>query len=167
MPDLTVNHLRRDHEAARKVLERFESLLESLDADPNWTPERCVAFGDISKFLTVGLVLLIRKQDEILYPALEGLFPLHEGPLAVLRAEHAALTAHFRDACHAGKLLCKGEDHDHNLRIFTKAGRKGLEILQDHLYKEERVLLPMVARFLTPERDAVLLKQMEKLGAAL
>jgi hemerythrin-like domain-containing protein len=165
MPDLTVNHLRRDHQEARKVLARLESLLDELDEDLRWTPEHCAIFGEVSEFLTGHLIRIIRKQDEILYPALEGLFPLHEGPLSVLRGEHEALSAHFREACRAGKLLCGGKDTEQNLHAFTKSGRKGLEILQDHLYKEERVLLAMVARYLTPERDAELLKKMQTLDA--
>lgn len=137
MPDLTVNHLRRDHQEARKVLAQLESLLDKLDEDPRWTPERCACFSEVSEFLTGDLVRIIRKQDEILYPALGGLFPLHEGPLAVLRGEHEALTAHFREACRVGKSLGKEENQEQNLRALSKSGRKGMEILQDHLYKEE------------------------------
>lgn len=166
MADLTVNHLRRDHQDARKVLAQLESLLDELDEDPRWTPERSTALGRVSGFLTGDLARIIRKQDEILYPALGGLFPLHEGPLAVLRGEHEALSAHFREVCRAGDSLSRGENTEQNLRALTKSGRKGLEILQDHLYKEERVLFPMVARYLTTERDAELLKKMETLGAA-
>jgi hemerythrin-like domain-containing protein len=160
MAELTVDHLRRDHQEARKVMAQFESLLAQLDQDPCWTSERRAAFEAVQDFLTGPLALLIRKKDEILYPALGALFPLDEGPLALLRDEHAALTAHFREACRAGNSLSQGEDQDQNLRALRTSGRKGIEILQDHLYKEEKVLFPMVARHLAPARDAELLRRM-------
>jgi hemerythrin-like domain-containing protein len=40
-----------------------------------------------------------------------------------------------------------------------------LRLIQDHLYKENRVLFPMVARFLSPERDAALLERMRAIDA--
>ncbi len=161
MPDLTVNHLRRDHQEAQSVLKRFVGLLDELEEDPRWTPERCKVYGPACDFLTHGFVLLIRKQEEVLFPALEGLFPKHEGPLHVLRGEHETLKSRFNEVCRAAKALCKGEDPEQNLRIFRQSGRAGAEMLGDHLYKEERVLFPMVARYLTPERDAELAGQME------
>lgn len=165
MADLTVNHLRRDHQQAREALNQLVSLLDELEKDPRWTPERCADFGGICKFLTCGLDLLVRKQDEVLYPALAGLFPNQDGPLSVLRGEHQALSRHFREVCRAGKALCKGEDAEKNLHILCKDGRIAAEILGDHLYKEERVLFPMVTRFLTPERDAELLNRMESIAS--
>lgn len=167
MADLTVNHLRRDHQEARKVMAEFESLLVALDADPKWTPERRAVLDAVRLFLSGPLALLIRKKDEILYPALEGLFPLDEGPLALLRDEHKALLSHFREACRAGDSLNSGEDQGRNFCAFRISGRKATELLNDHLYKEEKVLFPMAARYLTPERDEELFNRMESLGSLI
>lgn len=167
MAELTVNHLRQNHEAARKVMALFESLLGQLDQDPRWTPKRHASFEPIRDFLAGPLVLLIRKKNEVLFPALEGLFSLHNGPLVVLRCEYEALLSHFREVCRAGEALSREEDPGRNIGAITASGRKGMELLRDHLYKEEKVLFPMVAHYLTTERDEELLKQMESLGSLL
>jgi len=167
MAELTVNHLRRDHQEARKVLAQFEALLSQLDKHPLWTPEQREAFEHIRDFLNRPLVLLIRKKDEILFPALEGLFPLDEGPLALLRDEHEMLLSLFREACRAGESLSTGENQGKHLRALQVSGRKGMELLNDHLYKEEKVLFPMAARYLTPERDVELSTRMESLGSLM
>ena len=146
---------------------QFESLLSQLDRDPHWTPERCAAFELIQNFLSGPLVLLIRKKNEVLFPALEGLFPLRDGPLAVLQEEHKALMAHFGEVRLAGESLNRGDNKVIALRALSTSGRKGMELLNDHLYKEEKVLFPMVARYLTPERDEELLRRMESLGPLL
>ena len=48
---------------------------------------------------------------------------------------------------------------------FQRAGRAALQTQRNHLYKEEVVLFPMVARFLSPDRDALLLRQLQVLPA--
>ncbi|HET7842013.1 MAG TPA: hemerythrin domain-containing protein [Terriglobia bacterium] len=161
MPDLTVNHLRREHQEAQSALQRLGALLNELEQDPAWTPERCKVFETIRDFLTHGLLQLFQKEEEVLFPALQGLFPQPEGPLQVLRGEHETLKSRFGEVCRAGRSLRKGENPEQNLRAFCQAGRSGAEALGDHFYKEDRVLFPMVARYLTPERDAELALRME------
>jgi iron-sulfur cluster repair protein YtfE (RIC family) len=165
MADLTVNHLRRDHQEARNVLIQLAALLDSLPADARWTSERRIDFEAIGRFFSEDLCSFIRKEDEILYPALRSLFPDDSGPLSVLRAEHRDMCLSFKKLCEIEKSLGVGDNSPETLAGFEHYGRKALEVLQDHLYKEERVLFPMVARFLTPERDAELLRQMELLRA--
>ena len=166
MADLTINHLRRDHHQARKILAELEALLKNLDSGFQLTPERREAFDKISKYFTEDLTSLIRKEDEILYPSLKELFPSDFGPLSVLRNENLALCFNFRRVCEIAKSLRQGENPPEILRDIVQCGWKAVEVLHDHLYKEERVLFPMVARFLTPELDAELVGKMENLHTA-
>ncbi len=166
MADLAINHLRRDHQHARKILTELESLLNALDSDVQWTPERQETCDRLTKYFTEDLTSLIRKEDEILYPSLKELFPSDFGPLSVLRSEHQSLCINFRRLCEIGKSLRPGESSPETLRDFEQCGWKAVEVLHDHLYKEDRVLFPMVARFLTPELDAELVGKMENLHTA-
>lgn len=166
MADLAIKHLRRDHQQARKILAELESLLKTLDSNVQWTPERQQIFDTLSKYFTEDLTSIIRKEDEILYPSLKELFPSALGPLSVLRSEHQSLRIHFRRLCEIGKSLGPGENSPETLRDFEQCGWKAVEVLHDHLYKEDRVLFPMVARFLTAELDAELVGKMENLHTA-
>jgi hemerythrin-like domain-containing protein len=163
MADSTVKHLLQDHQQARAVLAELDSLLDAVARDQQWSAERSQAFHKITQFFLGDLCCLIRKEDEILYPSLGGLFPSELGPLSVLRSEHQRLCAAFRELSEVGKSLAEGKTSPQALQDFERHGRSGAEVLRDHMYKEERVLFPMVARFLTPERDAELLQQMQNL----
>jgi iron-sulfur cluster repair protein YtfE (RIC family) len=163
MADLTVNHLRRHHQEARSFLAQLKSLLQLLTLAPQWTPEHRETFQQLARFFEGKLCLLVHKEDQILYPALYELFPPDVGPLAVLRGEHRALCSNFRKLSEIGNSLRTEGNPPEILDEFQRLGRKAAEVLEDHLYKEERVLLPMAARFLTSERDAELLRQMESL----
>jgi hemerythrin-like domain-containing protein len=164
MADQTVNYLRRDHRDLRGVLAHLELLLDALDDEKSWTAERCGKFESISDFLSTRLTQLYFKECHILYPALDGLFSLREGPLALLCDEHKEVVDCFGDLCRAGSSLCVSKNKERDIRAFIASGRSSLELLRNHLYKEDRVLFPMVARFLTPERDVELLKKMEAVG---
>jgi hemerythrin-like domain-containing protein len=166
MADSSIKHLLRDHREARGVLSELDSLLDAIVREQQWSPERSQAFRKISDFFLENLCCLIRKEDEILYPSLVGLFPTELGPLSVLRSEHKRLCAAFRELCEAGKSLAEGKSSPQALEDFERSGRSAAEVLRDHMYKEERVLFPMVARYLTPERDAELLQKMQSLQAA-
>jgi hemerythrin-like domain-containing protein len=163
MADSTVNHLRRNYQEVRRFLAHFAALLDSLGANSHWTSEHVESFRQIARFFEENLCVLIRKEDEILYPALEGLFPAESGPLSVLRSEHRDLCLSFRNLGEVGRLMRLGDNAPELLHEFGHSGRKAIEVLENHLYKEERVLLPMAARFLTLERDRDLVRQMERL----
>jgi iron-sulfur cluster repair protein YtfE (RIC family) len=166
MADLTVNHLRRHHQKTRGFLAQLTSLLDSLSANPEWTEERRESFGQIARYFEKDLYALVREEDQVLYPALEGLLPADSGPILLLRIELTDLCASFRKHCEIGKSLRVGENPPKTIGEFQHFGRKAIEVLEDHLYKEERVLFPMAARFITPPRDRELLQQMKSLGEA-
>lgn len=145
---------------------QLEALLDSLDRNPRWTPERSASLSAISRFFAEDLCSLIRKEDEILYPALSGLFPTDPGPLSVLRKEHRDLCLSFRKMYDIGKSLNEGDNPPETLAELQRSGRMAADVLEDHLYKEDRVLFPMAARFLTPERDTELIRKMENFDLA-
>jgi hemerythrin-like domain-containing protein len=166
MADSVVNHLRRDHQQARAFLTRFESLLDSLAQGRQWTEELLDSFHQLARFFELDLCLLVRKENELLYPALQGLFAADKRPLALLSAENRDLSLRFHRLFEIGSSLSENGRAQESLREFQESGRRAAEVLEDHLYKEERVLLPLVARFLTSQRDGELLEKMEALRAS-
>jgi regulator of cell morphogenesis and NO signaling len=161
-----IEHLLQEHERARRITEALETLVESLAEDPQWTPTRTAAFEEIRHSLARDLCRLIRKENELLYPLLEPHFERDSGPLANLRAEHSALNQQCRILCEAATQLSAGHPSLPALKEFQTFGRGVVEVLRDHLYKEERVLFPMAARLLSAEQNAELLRRMQSLEDA-
>ena len=164
MAELSIQHLLRDHRECARILAELESLLDTQKADPEWTAGRSTAFARISRFFNEVVIGHIRKEEEVLFPALEAFLPRDVGPLAVLRAEHADTCENFRRLCVSGESSAQRDNPPQLLEDFQRAGRKVLEVVRDHIYKEDRVLFPMVARFLSPELDAEILRRMEAIS---
>ncbi len=164
MANRCVEHLLQDHRQCEQILAEFEPLLDALQARPEWTTAQDAIFNRITSFFEAAQASHLRKEDEILYPALEAFLPRDVGPLAVLRAEHADLGANLSRLSEVGEALSAGASSRRLFEDFERCGRATIRILRDHIYKEDRVLFPMVARFLTPEQDARLFQQMQAIS---
>lgn len=161
MSELCVQHLLQKHRELEKALDKLDSLLLELANNPSGNVS-CESFLCVTKLLGSHLDCLLRKKDEVLFPALEAFLPHNLGPLAVLRADEARLRLRFACMQQAAKSLAEDKGERPFWKEFQSAGRDTLQILRDAIYKQDRVLFPMVARLLSAEQDAHLLQQMEK-----
>ncbi len=164
MSQRSIEHLVRDHRQIEKIVAELELLLDSHKVKRCWMAEHALAFLSIADRFAGTVIPHLHKEEEFFFPALEEFLPREEGPLAVLRDEHAQLRAHFRDVRDTGQKLVVGNGPPQLAGDFQKAGRAALQILRDHIYKQENVLFPMVGRMLAAERDNEILHQMEALG---
>ncbi len=155
-----------DHKYSESRFAELEALLEGIKLDSKWTPERVRIFEGFADYFRVDLMVHMRKEDEILYPALEEFLPRDVGPLMVLRTEHDDIVSNFNRMQNSYQLMLQGNMRPEVVRKFLFFGTTLLQLLRDHSYKEERVLFPMVARFLRPELDARIAGDMETLSRA-
>lgn len=82
--------------------------------------------------------------------------------LDALRSEFAAIAAEAGRMIECSSALCAGKSSPELNRKFLRAGRGFGQLLRDHIYKEDRVLFPMVARYLPAEKDSELLAAMSR-----
>jgi len=165
MNSSSVEHLMLDHRGGEKVLGELESLLNERPTQGCWSEAHSANFRRLTQFFENVVLGHIRKEEEVLFPVLEAYLPRDIGPLAVLRGEHREICSQFERFQAAGQQLSTGSEDGRVCEDFERTGRAMLQIFRDHVYKEDRVLFPMVARFLTPERDAHLLQQMREMDA--
>jgi hemerythrin-like domain-containing protein len=96
------------------------------------------------------------KEENQLFPALErcGL-PRHVGPMAVMLSEHDMGRAAIRDMRQAAdEVTSHGADA---ARRFVRAADAYVELLRDHIAKEDGVLFPLAESLLKPaDKEAVL-----------
>lgn len=164
MADRSIQHLMRDHREAEKIVADIESLADAQKSDQRWDAARRESFTQVVCFYEEVVLGHIQKEEKVLFPALESFLPHDMGPLAVLRGEHREIAALFRRLCEVGGMLALGRSEAPLLDEFERVARSTVQITRDHIYKEDRVLFPMVARFLSPERDEYLLAEMEALA---
>jgi len=160
---IAIQHLVQDHKYSEARFAALESLFDAIQAGGDWDAHRMQEFESFAEYFRADLLVHMRKEDEVLYPALEEFLPRDVGPLMVLRTEHDDICANFTRMEKAYELLLQGTVGHEVAQKFLFFGRTLLQLLRDHAYKEERVLFPMVARFLRPELDAHLASDMETL----
>ena len=61
----------------------------------------------------------------------------------------------------ARESLLKGSNQAQAARDLERFGRRTIQAFRDHIYKEYRVLFPLVGRYLSPENDLELIKGFE------
>lgn len=157
-----VEHLVADHRRGERIINELEELLDNPAPGDCWPPARAAVFSHLSRFFNERVLGHIQKEEGFLFPVLEAYLPRDIGPLAVLRGEHQELSYLFRRLLELGGALSAGSTAPTACRDFESTGRKLIQAFRDHVYKEDHILYPMVSRFLSTERDAHLLEQMEK-----
>jgi hemerythrin-like domain-containing protein len=157
-----IQHLLQEHRAAEEILAALDALLNSLEQERRWSSARAESFLRVRQFVTHDLPLHECKEDKILFPALAGFLPSDTGPLDVLRSEFAGIAVEAGRMVECAAALAQGEAAPKLLQSFLRAGRAFGQLLRDHIYKEDRVLFPMVARYLPSEKDAELLAAMQR-----
>ena len=153
----------RDHRHIERVLAALESLLDSKQKGRNWDVADSRALEVLTGALSREQCRHMRKEDEVLFPFLEKFLPGDSGPLMVLRGEHQDLSGGLRNVVQAGGLLLQDGHASQASRDLQCFGRKTIQGFRDHIYKEDRVLFPMVERFLSPDQDLPLLRRMENI----
>ncbi len=160
----SIQQLLEDHKYSEIRFTELEGLLHEFRLDNAWNPERVRIFEAFAQYFRGELIVHMRKEDEILYPALEEFLPRDVGPLMVLRTEHDDIISNFSRMEKAHQLMLQGNLRPEVVQKFLFFGGTLLQILRDHAYKEERILFPMVSRFLKPDLDARLAGDMETLA---
>jgi len=158
---LSVEYLLHDHTECDALMRELEALLDKQNAAPQWTAEYSATYRRICGFFRETVIGHIRREEEVLYKALEEFLPRDTGPLAVLRAEHHEISAAFERLCALGRAFDQGSNSPEQFAELETTGRRLIRVLQDHVYKEDRVFFPMIARYFSPDRDRFLLEQMK------
>lgn len=162
MADLSIQHLLRDHQHFDGVLAELEALFDLHEPAATSEVLSEETYSRLARFVREELDCHLRKEDEALFPALEAFLPRDDGPLAVLSAEHEELRARFNQLLEAIEFLSRESDRRKEIQeSLQHRGPTTVRILRDHIYKEGRVLFPLVARLLSTELDFQILKKME------
>lgn len=95
------------------------------------------------------------KEEMNLFPAMEGRgLPVDVGPTAVMRSEHVMGRGFIRE-------MAEAVDRGSSL-AFVAAARRYVELLTEHILKEDQVLFPMADKMIPQEEQERLLAAFER-----
>jgi len=166
MADLCLQHLLDEHRCFERTLAALDFMLAAAKNPQPVSASAWMAAVELVRSLNAAAQLHVQKEEQVLFLELENFLPREMGPLAVLRGEHHDLAREAATLLSAAEALAAAGHVPDVVEQFDRAGRNLLRLVRDHFYKEERVLFPMVARFLSPERDAHLLERMRVLDGS-
>ncbi|HNT13113.1 MAG TPA: hemerythrin domain-containing protein [Spirochaetota bacterium] len=90
------------------------------------------------------------KEENVLFPALEAAgFPREGGPVGVMLQEHAMGREFVKNMATARDGISRGSDAAGN--DFTQNARGYVELLTNHIHKENNILFVMAEQRLTPD----------------
>lgn len=150
----TTDQLSRDHQAILRGLEILQATATVWKRDPLQKDEDCRTILEFLK--TFADRCHHGKEEKILFPKLSELgIPVEGGPLGVMVHEHEE-----------GRLLIRNmeraldEKHPSDFALF--AGRY-IQLLRDHIAKEDNILFAKAEDVLTADDDEKLLRRFNEI----
>jgi len=143
--------VREDHEALESQLRALEAALK-IDMEPE---DRLVALRWIVRNLRLFLEPHMRKEEEVLFPALERLLGTKTNTVSILKRQHKKLRTRIG---HLVKLLQGSEPVDWDKISLASEGF--ISRFEDHEKTEDRLLLDVLEFSLKPRELKVLTKSL-------
>ncbi len=150
--------LREEHRVIERALAALETAVERLEAGRAVPQEVLEGLLDFVRGFADGCHH--RKEEGVLFPYLEARgLPRDEGPLGVMLAEHDVGRRHV-------KAMAEAVEQEETA-TFVAHARAYMDLLHDHIAKEDNVLFPMAEQLVEPEDAPSLRSQFERAEADL
>ncbi len=152
--------LMKEHRGIEVMLRVLEAVSLRMEA------EKPVEHRDLDRVVEFLAVFADKchhgKEEDLLFPALEAAgIPREGGPIGVMLAEHAEgrrIISHLTETIDRYKA-----NHRDASAEFASTARGYVQLLSQHIKKEDGVLYPMAERLLGGDKDAELVRAFEKL----
>lgn len=144
--------LKEEHRVIERGLAALNGAVEKLETGEEVPPEILEKAVDFIRGFADGCHH--QKEEDILFPYLEGKgLTRDQGPVGVMLAEHDVGREHVRAMSEAIENAAS--------QTFVVHARAYLELLGDHIAKEDNVLFPMADQMMTPVEAEKLMGEFE------
>lgn len=176
-----IEHLLQEHaDIMRRVAELRAAVRDLAEHGEAALPAALPVMRQMGRLMETQLAAHARKEDEVLFPALEAIFGPDNGPTGVMRQEHRDIhgqgallrqTLHELNAVEHPRIEAGGAQ----LRSLAAAGASAaglcdtateiIRLLDLHFGKEEQILFPMAEQLLSADELNSLARSFERLQA--
>jgi hemerythrin-like domain-containing protein len=146
--------LMEEHRIIERVLDALEAALGRIGTSDKVGPR---FFLDAASFIrNFADAFHHMKEEDVLFEALAANgMPKQAGPIGVMLYEHEQ-GRRFTQGLHAAAERWSGGDDDARADVVAN-GQAYVDLLRQHIMKEDGILFPMAAQFLSPaEQERVL-----------
>jgi len=151
--------LRKEHDAILRMLEVTEQVAEQLDRGEKVAPQ--TLDGLLEFFRLFADQCHHGKEEELLFPALEKKgMPRQAGPIGVMLIEHDQGRSLVQQMAQEGAAYAAGTAGAAGR--WSSAARGYVQLLREHIYKENNILFVMAERMLTGTEQQELVAAFER-----
>lgn len=136
--------LTADHKQVLEKLAKLETGLDNLDIDARTRSE----IVSVAEFIKDDVRMHFLNEEEVLFPLLEKVPGMREGPLKMMNVEHEEFRKNNERLQEMAERLRFHEDLSGFRDELIETGRAIIILLREHIDKEDNVLFPMAQRFL-------------------
>lgn len=159
---LATEQLKKEHQAIQVMLEILEAICTRLEANQQVDPQHLEQILDFIRIF--GDSCHHHKEENLLFPDLEAAgIPREDGPVGMMLMEHDQGREYVRNLARA-IIGYKAGDPQATEGIVENA-RGYVNLLNEHIDKEDNILYMMADMHLTEEQQRDLLKGFEKIEA--
>lgn len=148
----STEQLKNEHQAVLSALDILEKICRKLEAGEKVDPKHQ---EDILEFIKIFVDKCHHgKEEDLLFPALEKVgIPKEQGPIGMMLTEHDM-----------GRKFVRGmSENISNPEKFIENARGYIELLRQHIEKENNILYQMADTHISQAKDNELLKEFDKL----
>ncbi len=151
--------LKDEHSGIKVMLNILEKVCDRLEKSEPVDPDH---LDRILDFLKVFVDKCHHaKEEDLLFPEMERAgIPREGGPIGVMLSEHRTGREYIRGMGESAE-RCKGGDRAASAR-FVRNARGYIELLRQHIDKEDHILYPMADARIPEKRQRDLLAEFEK-----
>lgn len=151
--------LRDEHSGIKVMLNILEKICDRMEKGGEADPEQ---LDRILEFLRVFVDKCHHaKEEDLLFPEMERAgIPREGGPIGVMLSEHRMGRENIRGMGESAERY-KGGDRAASAQ-FVRNARSYIELLRQHIDKEDNILYPMAEARIPEKRQQVLLEEFEK-----
>jgi hemerythrin-like domain-containing protein len=150
MPFDPLDKLAADHRSALQVLQDIKQTSESL-VTSEFAEQTFARFIEAVDFIDGEVRTHNMQEEEFLFPELEKTLPA-QGPMHVMRAEHHQLYTSYAGLQELISAVRQSKDDQAKRIELAEKAKVLVNLLTNHIYKEDNILFPMARRMLTPEQ---------------
>ncbi len=150
--------LKNEHRVIEKMLDVLEGLTKRVESGEEINIEHAEKIIEFFKIFADKCHH--GKEEDMLFPEMEKAgIPREGGPIGVMLFEHTQGRNFIKEMAEAVEEIKKGKDEKFK---FIENAKGYINLLRDHIYKEDNILFNMADMHLTQEVQNGLLERFEK-----
>ncbi len=155
--------LKEDHQHVLQKLDALEDITHHLDKKG----EVSAKLKDLAAFFKTEFWVHFTKEEEALFPEIDKFIPRESGPIGVMLIEHEDLRSTNSRLQPAIATYLRDSDNAQARGVIQKDGTHFIELLRNHIDKEDNILFMMADMHLDQaqiDKVAKLFVKIEKAG---